>query len=116
MAMKKTKKSNKTKKIRREDMVVLVTGKDKGRSGKVIKMLPKDRVLVEGVNMVKKHVRGNPNKGEQGGILEREAGVHVSNVAILNPGTKKADRVGFKCLEDGTKVRYFKSNGEVVDV
>ena len=104
------------KKIKTEDMVTMIAGKDKGRTGKVIKMLPKSRILVEGINMVKKHVKPNPNKGEQGGILEREAGVHISNVAIYNPATKKADRVGFKVLKDGAKVRYFKSNGEVVDV
>lgn len=103
-------------KIKKDDMVIVTTGKDKGRSGKIIKMLPKDRVLVEGVNMVKKHVRPNPNKGEQGGIIEREATIHVSNVAILNPVAKKGDRVGIKRLEDGTKVRCFKSNGEVIDV
>ncbi|WP_423063450.1 50S ribosomal protein L24 [Candidiatus Paracoxiella cheracis] len=103
-------------KIKKDDMVVVLVGRDKGRSGKVIKVLPKSRVLVEGVNMAKKHVKPNPNKGEQGGILEREAGIHVSNVAVLNPVTKKGDRVGIKRLEDGTKVRYFKSNDEVIDV
>lgn len=103
-------------KIKKDDMVVVLVGKDKGRSGKIVKILPKNRVLVEGVNMVKKHVRPDPNKGEQGGILEKEAGIHISNVAIFNPLTKKGDRVGIKQLEDGKKVRYFKSNSEVIDV
>ncbi len=103
-------------KIKKDDMVIVTTGKSKGQTGKVIKVLPDSRLLVENVNMVKKHVRPNPNKGQEGGILEREAGIHSSNVAVLNPATKKADRVGMKLLEDGKKVRYFKSNGEVIDV
>jgi len=103
-------------KIKKDDMVVVLVGKDKSRSGKIIKILPKNRVLVEGVNIVKKHVRPDPNKGEKGGILEREASIHISNVAIFNPVTKKGDRVSIKRLEDGKKVRYFKSNGEVIDV
>lgn len=103
-------------KIKKDDMIIVIAGKDKGRTGKIIKSLPKNRILVEGVNMVKKHVRPNPQKNEQGGILDREAGIHISNVAILNPVGKKADRVGFKILEDGKKVRYFKSNDEVIDI
>ena len=103
-------------KIKTGDMVVVLAGKDKGRSGKVIKMTTKDRVLVEGINMIKKHVRPNPQQQVQGGILDREAPLHISNVAILNSVTNKADRVGFKVLEDGRKVRYFKSNGEMIDV
>lgn len=103
-------------KLKQGDTVIVLAGKDKGRTGAIKKFLPKDRVLVDGVNMVKKHVRPNPNKQEQGGILEREAGLHISNVAILNPTTKKADRVGIKSLEDGKKVRCFKSNGEVIDI
>ncbi|ROR34835.1 50S ribosomal protein L24 [Inmirania thermothiophila] len=104
------------RKIRKGDEVVVLAGKDKGRRGAVLRVLPDDRVIVEGVNMVKKHVKPNPLRGEQGGILEKEAPLHVSNVALYNPQTKKADRVGFKFLEDGRKVRYFKSTGEVVDV
>ena len=104
------------RKIKKDDTVMVIAGKDKGRTGKVIKLLSKSRLLVEGVNMVKKHVRPNPQKNEQGGILDREAGIHVSNVAILNPVGKKADRVGFKILEDGKKVRCFKSNDEQVDI
>lgn len=103
------------KKIKVNDVVKVIAGKDKGRTGKVTKSLG-DRVLVEGVNMVKKHVRANPQAGVEGGILDREAGIHISNVALLNSATKKADRVGIKILEDGRKVRYFKSTGEVVDI
>lgn len=104
-------------KIKKDDTVVILSGKDQGRTGKVIKVFyEKNRVLVEGVNMVKKHVKPNPQKNTQGGIMEREAAIHVSNVALLNLITNKADRVGMKTLEDGSKVRYFKSNDEVVDV
>ncbi|AML49737.1 50S ribosomal protein L24 [Coxiella burnetii] len=104
------------KKIKKDDTVIVITGRDKGRQGKVLKVLPNSRLLVEGINLVKKHVKPNPNKNEQGGILERELSIHVSNVAIYNPAAKKADRVGIKTLEDGSKVRIFKSNGEVIDV
>lgn len=104
------------KKIKINDMVVILTGKDKGRTGKVLKYLGQDRVLVEGINIIKKHQKPNPQKNVQGGIIEREASIHVSNVAILNPVTKKADRIGFKFLEDGRKVRYFKSNDEHVEI
>jgi len=102
------------RKIKTNDMVIVLAGKDKGRTGKVLKV-DGDRVLVEGVNMVKKCVRPNPNKNEQGGIIDREAKLHLSNVAIYNPVTKKADRVGIKEVEN-RKVRYFKSNGEMIDV
>ena len=104
------------KKIVKGDKVVVLTGRDKGKQGTVQKMLDNGRALVEGVNMVKKHVRPNPNKGETGGIVDREASIHVSNLALVNPGTSKRDRVGFKTLEDGKKVRFFKSNGEVADI
>ena len=103
------------KKIRKGDMVVLITGRDKGRRGAVIEVLADDRVRVEGLNMSKKHQRPNPQMGVQGGIIEREAPLHVSNVLIVNPATQKGDRVGFKSLEDGRKVRVFKSNKEMVD-
>jgi len=103
------------KKIKKGDLVVLITGRDKGRRGAVIEVLADDRVRVEGLNMSKKHQRPNPNAGVQGGIIEREAPVHVSNVALFNPATQKGDRVGFKSLADGRKVRVFKSNDEVVD-
>jgi len=102
-------------KIRKGDTVVVTTGRDKGRTGTVVNILTGDRVLVENVNMVKKHQRPNPAKGVQGAIVQKEAPLHLSNVALWNPATKKADRVGRKSLEDGRKVRYFKSNGEVVD-
>jgi large subunit ribosomal protein L24 len=103
------------KKIRKGDMVVLIAGRDKGRKGAVIEVLADDRVRVEGLNMSKKHQRPNPQMGVQGGIIEREAPLHVSNVSIFNPATQKGDRVGFKSLEDGRKVRVFKSNKEMVD-
>ncbi|AXR07867.1 50S ribosomal protein L24 [Salinimonas sediminis] len=101
-------------KIRRDDEVVVLAGKDKGKTGKVLKMLIADnRVVVEGVNLIKKHQKPNPQAGQPGGIVEKEASIHVSNVAIVNPATGKADRVGFR-FEDEKKVRFFKSNGELV--
>jgi large subunit ribosomal protein L24 len=103
------------KKIRKGDTVVLIAGRDKGRRGAVIEVLADDRVRVEGLNMSKKHHRPNPQMGVQGGIIEREAPLHVSNVLVVNPATQKGDRVGFKSLEDGRKVRVFKSNKEMVD-
>jgi large subunit ribosomal protein L24 len=103
------------KKIRKGDTVILIAGRDKGRRGAVIEVLADDRVRVEGLNMSKKHQRPNPQMGVAGGIIEREAPVHVSNVQIVNPATQKGDRVGFKSLEDGRKVRVFKSNKEMVD-
>jgi large subunit ribosomal protein L24 len=104
-------------KIRKGDTVILIAGRDKGRRGAVIDVLDDDRVRVEGLNMSKKHQRPNPNANPpvQGGIIEREAPVHISNVAIFNPATQKADRVAFKALGDGRKVRVFKSNKEMVD-
>ena len=103
------------KKIRKGDMVILIAGRDKGRSGAVIEVLADDRVRVEGLNMAKKHQRPNPQTRISGGIIEREAPLHISNVVIYNPATQKADRIGFKSLEDGRKVRVFKSNKEMVD-
>jgi large subunit ribosomal protein L24 len=105
-----------TRKIRKGDQVVVTTGKDKGKRGTVLRMLGDEKVVVENVNIAKKHVRPNPMRGEQGGIIDKEMPLHVSNVALYNPTTGKADRVGFKMLDDGRKVRVFKSNGEVVDV
>jgi large subunit ribosomal protein L24 len=104
------------KKIRKGDDVVVITGKDRGKRGTVLRMIDAEHVLVEGANRVKKHQRPNPMKGVQGGITEKEMPLHISNVALFNPATKKADRVGFRKLEDGRRVRFFKSNGEVVDV
>jgi len=103
-------------KIRKGDEVVIIAGKDKGRRGSVLKVLEKDRVLVENVNMVKKHQRPNPNANITGGIVDKEMPIHISNVMLYNPVTKKGDRVGLRKLEDGRKVRFFKSNNEVVDV
>lgn len=101
--------------IRKGDDVIVIAGKDKGKRGTVLSV-SEDRVLVENINLAKKHVKPNPNIGEQGGIVEKEMPLAISNVALFNPATDKADRVGFKTLEDGRKVRVFKSNGEVVDV
>jgi len=102
------------RKIKKDDDVIVLTGKDKGNRGNVLRVLG-DYVLVSGVNKVKKHEKPNPMKGTSGGIVEMEKPVHVSNVAIFNAATKKADRVGIKTLEDGRKVRVFRSNGEVID-
>lgn len=102
------------RKIRRDDDVIVIAGKDKGKRGKIMKVLVDGRLMVSGINMVKKHTKPNPMLGQSGGIVEKEAAIQASNVAIFNAATGKGDRVGFKILEDGTKVRYFKSNGEVV--
>ncbi|MDF2182693.1 50S ribosomal protein L24 [Neptuniibacter sp. CAU 1671] len=101
------------RKIKRDDEVIVIAGKDKGKRGKVMRVLD-DRLVVSGINMVKKHTKPNPMLGKPGGIVEKEAAIAVSNVAIFNPQTGKGDRVGFKTLEDGTKVRFFKSTGEVI--
>ena len=103
-------------KIRKGDDVVVTAGKDKGKRGSVRRVLPDDRVVVEGVNVVKKHMKPNPQRGTSGGIVEQEKPVHISNVAIWNPSKNKGDRVGYRTLEDGRKVRYFKSDNEVVDL
>ncbi len=102
-------------KIKRDDEVVIIAGRDKGKHGTVARVLENDRLLVRGVNMVKRHIKANPMRGEQGGIVEKEASIHVSNVAILNSVTNKADRVGLKILDDGSKVRIYKSNQEQID-
>ena len=102
-------------KIRKGDDVVVVTGKDKGKRGTVLRRVDADHLLVEGVNRVKKHQRPNPMKGLTGGIVEKDMPIHISNVGLFNPQTQKADRVGVKTLEDGRNVRVFKSNGEMVD-
>jgi len=102
------------RKIKKGDNVVVITGRDKGKRGDVTRVFT-DHVLVAGVNQVKKHQRPNPMKGEQGGIVSKEMPIHVSNVAIWNPVTKKADRIGSKSLADGRKVRFFKSNGELIN-
>ncbi|MEA3412298.1 MAG: 50S ribosomal protein L24 [Pseudomonadota bacterium] len=102
--------------IKKGDEVVVIAGKDKGRRGTVNRVLETGRVLVDNVNMVKKHQKPNPQAGVAGGILEKEAPIHASNVMLFNPATGKGDRVGYRTLEDGRKVRYYKSNGEVIDI
>lgn len=102
-------------KIKKGDDVIVITGKDKGKRGTVLRVAGIDLIVVDGVNKVKKHQSPNPNKGTTGGIVEMEKPIQISNVAIFNPGTQKADRVGFKILEDKRKARYFKSNGELLD-
>lgn len=104
------------RKIKKGDDVIVLTGKDKGKRGTVLSVTADDRVFVDNVNMVKRHTKGNPQRGVAGGIVEKEASLDMSNIALFNPATKKADRVGFRVLEDGRKVRYFKSNDEVVDI
>jgi large subunit ribosomal protein L24 len=103
------------KKIRKDDQIIVIAGKDKGRRGTVIRV-DGERVWVENINVARKHQRPNPTKGVQGGIIEREMPLHISNVMIFNPTTQKGDRVGIRTLQDGRRVRYFKSNSEVVDV
>ncbi|AAN53327.1 50S ribosomal protein L24 [Shewanella xiamenensis] len=100
-------------KIRRQDEVIVLAGKDKGKRAKVAQVLPTGKLIVEGINLVKKHQKPNPQLGVAGGIVEKEAPIQASNVAIFNPVTGKADRVGFR-FEDGKKVRFFKSNSELV--
>ena len=102
------------KKIRKGDEVIVITGKDKGKRGTILRVLADGHVVVEGVNLAKKHQKPNPAKGVEGGIVEKTMPIDVSNVAIFNPATKQADRVGIKQLEDGKKIRVFKSNGEAV--
>ena len=101
------------RKIKSDDEVIVIAGRDKGKRGKVVKVLKDNRLIVSGVQMVKKHQKPNPQAGIAGGIIDKEAPIQVSNVAIFNPDTKKADRVGFK-VEDGKKIRVFKSSGEPV--
>lgn len=103
------------RKIRKGDEVVVITGKDKGKRGAVLRVLDDDFLLVEGANRVKKHEKPNPMKGTTGGIVEKEMPIRVSNVAVFNPTTQKADRVGVKTLDDGRRVRVFRSNGEMLD-
>ncbi|MCW8875006.1 MAG: 50S ribosomal protein L24 [Gammaproteobacteria bacterium] len=103
-------------KIKKGDDVIVITGKDSGKRGTVLKVVSElDRVVVENVNVVKKHQKANPNAGVAGGIIEKEMSIHVSNVMLYNPQTKKGDRIGVRTLEDGKKVRFFKSTNEVVD-
>jgi large subunit ribosomal protein L24 len=104
------------KKIRKGDHVIVLSGRDKGRRGTVLQVLADGRVVIESVNMVKKHTKPNPQKNNQGGIIEKEMPLALAKVAIWNPGAKKADRIGIKTLADGKRVRFFKSNGEMLDV
>ena len=102
--------------IKKGDEVIVLAGRDKGKRGTVLRKVDAQHVVVEGVNRVKKHQRPNPMKGQQGGIVDKDLPIHVSNVALYNPATKKADRVGVKTLDDGRKVRVYKANGEQVEV
>jgi large subunit ribosomal protein L24 len=102
-------------KLKRDDEVIVITGRDKGKRGTISKFVGDDRVVVAGLNMVKRHTRANPNAGQPGGIIEKEAPLHISNVAIFNAAENKADRVGIKVEEDGVKKRVFKSNGQEID-
>jgi len=102
--------------VRKGDNVIVITGRDKGKRGAVTRRVDDSHVIVEGVNRVKKHTKPNPMKGQTGGIVEKDMPIHVSNVALFNPQTQKADRVGVKTIDGGRKVRVFKSNGEMIDV
>ena len=102
-------------KLKRDDEVIVIAGKDKGKRGKITRVMKDGRLIVSGINMVKRHTKPNPNIGRQGGIVEKEAGIQSSNVAIFNPKTEKADRVGIRVDEDGSKVRIFKSDSSVID-
>lgn len=103
------------RKLRVKDEVIVLAGKDRGKRGQVVRMVGADRVVVEGINVAKRHTKGNPNQGTPGGIIDKEMPIAISNVALFNPATGKGDRVGIRVLDDGRKVRFFKSNGEVVD-
>jgi len=104
------------KKLKKGDSVIVISGKDKGKKGEILKIIEPDKLVISNINLAKKHVKPNPNKQETGGILEREMPMHISNIMILNPLTKKGDKIGFKKLEDGKKVRIYKSNQEVIDI
>jgi large subunit ribosomal protein L24 len=102
--------------IRKGDEVVVIAGRDKGKRGTVLRRTGDEHVVVEGINRVKKHQRPNPMQGQTGGVIDKDMPIHISNIALFNPATQKADRIGFKVLSDGRKVRVFRSNGEQVDV
>jgi len=104
------------RKLKSGDEVIVITGKDKGKTGKIVRVIDNEKDVVENLNLAKRHTKGNPMKNTPGGIVEKEMPIHISNVALFNPLTNKADRVGIKTLEDGKKVRFFKSNQEVVDI
>ncbi len=102
--------------IKKGDDVMVIAGRDRGKRGNVLRVTADGRALVDNINLVKRHTKGNPKSGESGGIIEKEAPIHLSNLVLYNPASGKGERVGFKRLEDGRKVRYFPSNGEVVDL
>jgi large subunit ribosomal protein L24 len=102
--------------IRKGDEVIVIAGKDKGKQGSVLNIMANGRLIVSDVNMAKRHTKPNPNRGQPGGIIEKEMPIDPSNIMLFNPQTKKGDRIGFRFLEDGRKVRYFKSTDEVVDI
>jgi large subunit ribosomal protein L24 len=102
--------------IRKGDDVIVIAGRDKGKRGSVLRVMPDGRLVVADINMVKRHTKPNPNQGVAGGIIEKEMSIHPSNIMLFNPQTDKGDRVGFRTLKDGRKVRYFKSTDEVVDI
>ena len=104
------------RRIRKGDEVVVITGKDKGKRGNIMRVMPDGRVVISDVNMAKRHTKPNPGRGVPGGIIEKEMSIDASNVMLYNPQTSKGDRIGFRTLEDGRKVRYFKSTSEVVDI
>jgi large subunit ribosomal protein L24 len=104
------------RRIRKGDEVVVIAGKDKGKRGSILRVMSNGRVVVSDINMVKRHTKPNPGRGVPGGIIEKEMSIDASNVMLYNPQTSKGDRVGFRTLEDGRKVRYFKSTSEVVDI
>ena len=104
------------KKLKKGDSIIVIAGKDKGKKGEILRVIEPDKLVVSSINLAKKHVKPNPNKGESGGIIEKEMPIHISNVMMLNPISKKGDRIGFKSLEDGKKVRVYKSNKEVIDI
>ena len=102
--------------IRKGDEVIVIAGKDKGKQGSVLNIMPNGRLIVSDVNMAKRHTKPNPNQGQPGGIIEKEMSIDPSNIMLFNPQTNKGDRIGFRILKDGRKVRYFKSTDEVVDI
>ena len=104
------------KKLKKGDSIIVVSGKDKGKKGEILRVIEPDKLIISNINLAKKHVKPNPNKNESGGIIEKEMPIHISNVMMFNPVSKKGDRVGFKNLEDGKKVRVYKSNKEVIDI
>jgi large subunit ribosomal protein L24 len=104
------------KRIRKGDEVIVIAGKDKDKQGSVLNIMPNGRLIVSDVNMSKRHTKPNPNRGQPGGIIEKEMPIDPSNIMLFNPQTNKGDRIGFRVLEDGRKVRYFKSTNEVVDI